>query len=390
MSADEGPGSAPDAVAPPPHHPRFPLLDGMRAIAVLSVVVVHVSFFAAPGTVPIPRALMHLNIGVTVFFLISGFLLYRPFIAHRARGAPPPAIATYAKRRALRIFPAYWAALTILTVLPGVVGVANGDWLSQYSLTFLIGTSHDAGSCAARLDCGLSQTWSLVVELTFYIALPLWFLISERLSRARAGAGWVARELGLLAVLAAVSVFLHFGSGARDVETLAGGTLLGYWLWFATGMALAIASVALEGRRPPAWASLIARRPELSWIAAAVVYGVVCAVLPPTFFLLEDGQQLTAHVLFALVALLLMLPAVFGDRAGGLPRALLASPAVAWLGLISYGIFLWHYVIALELGSGGSGLGFWPLLGATSGLAVMAAAISYYLLERPILRLKYR
>jgi peptidoglycan/LPS O-acetylase OafA/YrhL len=55
----------------------------MRAIAVLSVVVVHVSVFASAGTVPAARALTHLNVGVTVFFLISGFLLYRPFIAHR-------------------------------------------------------------------------------------------------------------------------------------------------------------------------------------------------------------------------------------------------------------------------------------------------------------------
>jgi len=80
-------------------------LDGMRAIAVLCVLLVHVSVFASAGTVPATRLLMHLNVGVTIFFLISGFLLYRPFIAHRAGGAKAPPVSQYAKRRALRISP---------------------------------------------------------------------------------------------------------------------------------------------------------------------------------------------------------------------------------------------------------------------------------------------
>jgi len=77
----------------------------MRAIAVLCVLLVHVSVFASAGTVPATRLLMHLNVGVTIFFLISGFLLYRPFIAHRAGGAKAPPVSQYAKRRALRISP---------------------------------------------------------------------------------------------------------------------------------------------------------------------------------------------------------------------------------------------------------------------------------------------
>ena len=104
---DAGSASVPDVVAPPPRHPRFPLLDGLRAIAVLTVVLVHVAFFGeAIGPSLGGRLLAHLNIGVTIFFLISGFLLYRPFIAHRAGGPGAPAVTQYAKRRLLRIFPA--------------------------------------------------------------------------------------------------------------------------------------------------------------------------------------------------------------------------------------------------------------------------------------------
>lgn len=85
-----------------------------------------------------------------------------------------------------------------------------------------------------------------------------------------------------------------------------------------------------------------------------------------------------------------MLPAVFADEAGGGPRRILAAPPVAWLGLISYGIFLWHYAVAAELGGMGVELGFWPLLAVTCAISVAAGAASYYALERPVLKLKYR
>ena len=76
----------PDAVAPPPGNRRFPLLDGMRAVAVLCVLLVHVAVFSFVDFEFAREILFHLNIGVTIFFLISGFVLYRPFIAHRAGG----------------------------------------------------------------------------------------------------------------------------------------------------------------------------------------------------------------------------------------------------------------------------------------------------------------
>ena len=100
-------------------------------------------------------------------------------------------------------------------------------------------------------------------------------------------------------------------------------------------------------------------------------------------------QQVAHHLIFGLVAFLLLLPAVFGDERGGLPRRILANPLLAWLGLISYGIFLWHLAIAEKFGPDGADLPFvWALI-ATAILSTAVAAASYYLLERPILRLKY-
>lgn len=377
-------GPTPDALAPPPDHPRFPLLDGMRAIAVLAVVIVHVAFFAHPGSAPAPDVLMHLNIGVTIFFLISGFLLYRPFIAHRAGGGRAPAAPVYLKRRALRIFPAYWAALTILTILPGTTAFGDDGWLGQYSLLFMLPFNGFANDCADIPACGLAQTWSLAVELTFYLALPLWVLLSNRLCRGRSPRGWVPIELGALAAIGVGSVVLHFGFAPQaDLVTT---TAAGYLLWFALGMSLAVLSVAFGDLD----LGPLTRSAWIPWLAGAVLYVVVCIVLPPVPFLFDTRNSVISHVAFGLIALLLMLPAVFGDRAGGWPRSLLSHPAMAWLGLISYGIFLWHYVVAVEFGSLGSDLSFWPLLCVTLAISVAAATASYYCLERPALRFKYR
>lgn len=381
----------PDAVRPPPGNRRFPLLDGIRAIAVLSVVVVHVDIMATPNPVPLDWLLARFNIGVTIFFLISGFLLYRPFIAHRCGGAARPAIGRYARRRALRIFPAYWLALTVLVVLPSVTGVTDGEWLPQYALVHTIPLPDTSQSCVNQIfECGMAQTWSLVVELTFYAALPLWFLLSERLARGRSTRAWVQIEILGLALLAAISLFIHFGPEAAR-GTLVAGTLLGYMLWFALGMALAVVSVAMDrpGRRSGAVAA-IAGRPGLVWTAAMTSFIAFAALFQPSnATVLNQGRQFLTHVTFGVIAALIILPAIFSNDAGT-PRRFLANPVVRWLGLISYGIFLWHYVVALEFGLPGEGLAFWPLLVVTLAISIACAAISYYALERPLLRLKDR
>jgi peptidoglycan/LPS O-acetylase OafA/YrhL len=392
--------AVPDAVAPPPRHPRFPLLDGMRAIAVLAVVVVHVTVFATPGETLPYKLLLHLNVGVTIFFLISGFLLYRPFIAHRAEGgAAAPAVGDYAKRRFLRIFPAYWLILVVLWIVPGVTGTADGGWLSHLLLIqTLPGTGEETSCVTAILDCGLAQTWSLVVEFSFYVLLPFYVLAAGKLAAGRQASSWVPLELGLLAALSVLSVVLTYG--VFQNSTLLGSSVFGFVLWFALGMALAVLSVG--GRAAGGLASRamdgIGAHPNLPWIGAVAIYVAIALALPATPFLLDSGDQAISHVGFGLIALLLMLPAVFGApgdcgagaQPGGLSRRFLALPPVAWLGLISYGIFLWHYVFTIEFGSPGEGLGWTPLLVVTLACTIPIAAASYYLLERPVLKLKYR
>lgn len=105
---------------------RFPLFDSLRAIAALTVLIFHLPwFFQLSAENPLRPYLGGLNVGIPVFFLISGFLLYRPFARARYAGDKAPVTLPYAERRALRIIPAYWVALILTVLLLGKSGGAG-------------------------------------------------------------------------------------------------------------------------------------------------------------------------------------------------------------------------------------------------------------------------
>jgi peptidoglycan/LPS O-acetylase OafA/YrhL len=360
----------------------------MRAIAVLCVLLTHTSFLSDSnsGTWFGPFA-ARLDVGVTIFFLISGFLLYRPFVNVRRNGARATPVVVFFRRRLLRIFPAYWLALTLLAIAPGLQDVFSERWWVYYGLF----QAYDP----TWFDKGIGAAWSLSTELAFYLLLPLFAWAIGRL-RPRVGI-----ELGLLAALAAASVLARALVAASERDAAFGQastfpiTLGGTFLWFALGMALAVVSAWLAGRESaeePRFVAFVARRPWAPWLAAAACFVLVSKGIGITgygFQRLTVAQVVGEHLLYAGVAFGLLLPAVFGDRAGGWPRRLLANRWLAALGLISYGVFLWHLAIAVKLA--GEGLdGFVPLTLVTAAVSIPIAAASYLLLERPLLRLKYR
>jgi peptidoglycan/LPS O-acetylase OafA/YrhL len=245
--------------------------------------------------------------------------------------------------------------------------------------------------CSSLVDrCGLAQTWSLVVEATFYVALPLYAAAVARMTRSLSLRAWVAAQAALLAGLSAVSVALQFGVFDPAPRWLT-GSVAGYVLWFSVGLGVAVGSAVwpeLRWRR-----AARARRwplPELAWLLATAIYVALCLALPATPFLLARSQQLAVHLGFAAIAALLVLPAVTQDGRAGVPGRVLGHPVMAWLGLVSYGIFLWHYAVALKLGFPGAGASFPVVLVGTLGISIACAAVSYYVVERPLLRLKYR
>jgi peptidoglycan/LPS O-acetylase OafA/YrhL len=361
--------TVPDALAPPPGHPRFPLVDSLRAIAALLILWGH-AIILREG--PVDGVFGGLGAGVTVFFVITGFLLYRPYVAARVEGRPAPAARDYLRRRLLRIIPAYWLALSVVAIYPGLVA-PHDHWWAYYSLTQNYFPDARTG--------GLPQTWSLSVEFTFYMLLPLF----------AAAAGWLAARLGrvrgdVALLLALVAARLAYE--LRPVQVLE--TPLKYVDWFVVGMAFAVLSAALaRASRTPRPIGLVARRPELCWIAAGVAY---CAF---AFQPVDERETLTVHVLQAIFAGLLVLPAVFdGDRDRPVHRVL-GNRTLSWLGLVSYGIFLWHVPVVTELSEGslataGPANGVLLLGLVTMAITVPVAALSYYVVERPLLRFKNR
>jgi peptidoglycan/LPS O-acetylase OafA/YrhL len=377
------------AVAPPPGNPRFPLVDGARAIAVGLVVLSHLTFLEFGG------ATSKLGVGVDLFFLISGFLLYRPFVAAHLVGERGPRVRDYARRRLLRIVPGYWVALTVLAIYPGLPGDPLGSHaLLQY--TFLQNLSRNT-----VLD-GVGVSWSLCVEMAFYVALPLYALVLGRLVARRSGRSRVRIEYAALALVGVfglawqIVVYGHWGF------VIAAWALLPSSLpYFAAGMALAVASAASAGAGPaPALLRPAIRHPGLAWLLALGLF--LWLSLPvedasrvfyhPDAHPLRSAAEVLKDVgLRVAIPALVLIPALFGWRDGGAPRRFLAAPRVAWVGLISYGIYLYHVpIIGIARGSH-AGIGPPPQIVGDVMVVVLtlaAAAASYKLVERPLLRWK--
>lgn len=383
VRASTWPGVGTDeVVSPPPGHPRFPLLDSLRALAAVGVLLAHVAIFSGQAQrLGWGAGLANLFTGVTVFFVLSGFLLFRPFFNSEMSAAPSPRMRDFARRRFLRIVPAYWLALTILAVYPGVPGVFTSHWWRYYGFVqfyFPRSTSTQ----------GLGIAWTLCVEVAFYAMLPVYVAVTRRVTRTYTPAHRVRFHLFLLAVLAVASIAVRIPFQSAVMQN----SLPAHFLWFAIGMALAVLSVAYQDERLlPRAMKLVTARPGWCWVSAGVVYLIMCVILTsaPGHLFYSASQAFWQYTLSGLVAALIVMPAVFGQRQGGTPRRILSLRWLAWLGIISYGIYLWHATIAITLVAHGV-RSWWLLLITDLALATTVAAGSYYLLERPILRLKRR
>lgn len=389
--------NVPSVVKPPPGNPRFPLFDGLRAVAVIAVVLSHVSFIVGVSREGGVGALFsNLDVGVTIFFVISGFLLYRPFIASDFSGKPM-ATMRYFRRRVLRIVPLYWVVLTILALVESSVvsGVFTQDWWRYY---FFLHTY--ASSPYVRVG-GLTQTWSLNIEVAFYIALPIYALLARRFLGGSNARRRMWRELTVLATVAALSIVLRAltvpAGNARFVESLPS-----YAGWFAVGMALAVVS-ACVGRvaRADAIAAALGRNTLVLAALALLVYvslGTVAQGTANGFREQNLATDLVFFILTAIVAGCLASIAIFGTTEGRfkLPERLMASRPMVSIGLISYGIFLWHMAVIVivveksDLFASGLSLALRAIAATllTALVVLPLAELTYYLIERPALSFK--
>jgi peptidoglycan/LPS O-acetylase OafA/YrhL len=411
-------------------------LDGLRAVAAGAVLVTHVgglTGYVLTGT-PASWVVSRGNIGVPIFFVLSGLLLYRPWAAAALAGPPAVRVTTYLRRRALRILPAYWAV--VLLALPVLSpGPARHAWpWIQYLLLIQNYDTHPwwLGTGAP----GLAQAWSLVVEVSFYLALPLlaaaltWFACRGR--RAASDVSLRARRLlAGIAVLGASSFGWTVLTYYPHAEFWFSATLPPLMIWFAAGMAIAVASAwaaAEPGPDGPAsrFCRAVASSAGMCGLVAGSAFAIACTpVTGPEFIsVLSLWSAEIRLALFTVVALALVAPVAFAPqparrvpraslgttmhrylRSGGQPAGpmllcrALGSPVPRFLGKISYGIFLWQLFIGaaffavLHLKSPFqgvyTGLQAAGILAAISVLTIAAATASYYLIERPARRLRF-
>ena len=359
---------------------RYPSLNGLRAIAATAVVATHTAFWSASYTPDTAgHALARLDVGVALFFVLSGFLLSQPLFRAASENRPAPRAAAFLWRRALRILPAYWVLVVVsMLCLQGNQNASPGDWLRFLTLTQLYTRAWTAA--------GLDHAWSLCAEVVFYLVLPA--LVSGLLRIT--GPGWRPRPLlACLAALAVLGAVWTYWS-AWDPLVLAPLELWmpAYLSWFAAGMAMAVLSVS-----PPGWGP-VRRAHELGaglwtcWAGAAALFWIAAGPLtgPVSLDVAYTGVQgLTKVVLFTAIAALAVWPLVFGDQTAGRTRRLLAGRWMDWFGEISYGVFLFHMPLMLVL--------YDPfthdlpvVLTGTLIAAVLAAAVSYRFLERPLVQ----
>ncbi|MDQ3936368.1 MAG: acyltransferase [Actinomycetota bacterium] len=377
-----------------PRNPRFPLFDSLRAIAALSVLLFHIAFVLEGFTDPNwGRYATQLNIGVPIFFLISGFLLYRPFAQARYDGRALPSIRGYATRRLFRIVPAYWVAITVIALPAGLLWFPFGLIGSDLPVVFDHPYFHYTFTHVFNrqdLLTGVGHTWTLAVEMQFYVFLPVWAFLLRQLPRGSDRQFVLTEALPLVAIFAIGLLW-----NLTMIERTAGNLVLfspevavipRFLDHFALGMGLAVASVVLAGReRRPSAVRLVEDRPWVPWLLAGLGF-VVLANLGANY--ISADVEPVRHELRGLIALGLLAPAVFGETRGGTVRRVLAWPPLVWVGLVSYSLYLWHPAIAQKIVytqlDENIGWVVPAMLAVVASIAV--AAVSFYAIERPALR----
>ncbi|MEU9357569.1 acyltransferase [Streptomyces sp. NPDC048301] len=380
--------AAPDRSVPDTGRRRAPALDGLRAFAALLVIALHVGIYSGQVASswlgvgeggPLGPVISRFTVGVPIFFVLSGLLLYRPWANAARAGLPRPSTARYLWHRALRILPAYWAVALAALLWFGRDTLTEA-WPALRTFLLLHIYQHDP------IPTGIPQTWSLATEVSFYAVLPLlaWGL-HPLLRRGRTGA-----VLGVLAVVETVTlatvVATHTASAGP--YPLAQLWLPEYAGYFAAGIALAV--IASGKRRPPA----LVRSPWLCWGVALAAYALVSTPLTGTTARYPTvAEALWEHALYLVVAVALVAPLALADSANG-PAAVLRRPLPAWLGRISYGLFLWHMVVVegwlRVTGQRAGTADFRVLFPVTVVLTTVLAALTHHLVELPTRRLRTR
>ncbi|WP_084478406.1 acyltransferase family protein [Nocardia jejuensis] len=357
-----------------------PALEGMRALAALGVVLTHVAFQTGASWHPVlGRVWERFDMTVAIFFALSGFLLWRPHAA-AARGlGDSPSAARYLLHRAARILPAYWAVVcAVLILLPSAAHTAGFRvWVANLGLLQVF--------VPLTLTDGLTQMWSLSVEVAFYIALPLIALGLKWLRGQRA-----PRRVPVLLGIGLVFLGWNFIPIPTPDAIHADNWLPAYIPWFVMGMVLAElvdgAAAALPLAEQPRLRR-IAGDIRVMWPVAAVAFLLSATDLGGPEGLTHGApwQYVTKMALGAVIGFSLLAPLVLRP---GVRHRWLEGRVAATLGRWSFGIFIWHLAVLSIIFPV---FGIVPFRGhfilvycLTVAFTLPLAAASYALIEEPL------
>lgn len=353
---------------------RSAAIESLRALAALAVVESHTFGLPrhfGPATTPLQHIESSAFYAVYLFFALTGYLLFKPFAAAIVNRGQAINYRRYAINRAVRILPLYYAVVVVLLLLQEHGG-SFGQWWR-----FALFAENFSTNTVQAVD---GPMWSLVIEVHFYLLLPLlaWGI-------ARVARGSARRAVAILGALAIASILVHhYGdSYPYPAHLLWNSSLPATFFFFVPGMALALL-LAEPGSR-----SLLRRVParlarvEL-WLLAALPFWGFAAF----------QSTLTAEVCVA-VGAFLVLGACVAPLAGRRLLGVLEWKPLAALGVASYSLYLWHVpLLNWLLGRDRAWFGGVPspALFLLEGLAVCVpvALVSYALIESPFLRLRRR
>ncbi len=371
-------------------------MDGLRALAALSVFAVHynqmVGLEFTLGPFDLATLMANGDHGVSLFFSLSAFLLGLPFWRAIISGNPNPKIKTYVYRRLSRILPAYYFLLTILIVwgqlwkIPG----AKIDIFSHYLFIFNF-TDFTIYSISP-------QFWTLAVELQFYFLLPLFFLGIKRLQ-------FNTHTLIAISLLILTSCCLQYAvlngfnkvipwpfqpwlNWIRPYGAVLNFSLLATLPHFLFGLCAGFFYIRMTLDNNKSHLFIIHSK-KIFWIGLILILTLLSTGWEDT---ISWSYNPYSFPLIPILIIILILAVAFSPS----KKNRLESPIPKKTGMISYGIYLYHYpcLMFLEYLMRQKALDVthhWFLFGITSFLVTLFMATgSYYIIEKPVLRLVRR
>ena len=364
-------------------------LDSLRGISTILIVVYHTSFvsgYTVAHADSVGAYIDRLNIGVAIFFVLSGFLIFRPFAHSLIHGSPLPKTRSYYLKRAARILPGYWLALFVLAGLDALTIVNTSGFIRNVFIVHSF-TEHNVFT-------GIRQAWTLAVEMSFYVVVPAFAYVFVRQARRRIASVSVVTLLKALSALFlgayAFRLFIHqIDFWFLDTAHI---WLPSHMDTLALGMGLAVLVEAPASAKTLLKVKNFIANHTGSFVVCSVFVWLISANINMAIGLnrTEFHIDLLGHFLYGIASVLLVAPFCVDSQA--LLVKAVSFRLFTWLGTISYGIYLWHmaflggnfaekYMPYTE-NDGQVLLRFLVVLPAS----IAIASLSYYVIERPIMR----